>query len=58
MARGIAVQQDNKILVAGSLHVGDDFGGHNQFALLRYLSNGIPDTTFSFDGLVTTSNNF
>jgi uncharacterized delta-60 repeat protein len=42
----IALQNDGKILVAGSAFVGADAN----FALLRFNSDGSPDTTFSGDG--------
>ncbi len=49
-ANAVALQQDEKILVAGSL-----FNGANlDFALLRYNADGTQDNTFSSDGLVTT----
>ncbi len=49
--RALAVQDDDKVVVAGSAFVtttGDDF------ALARYNPNGTLDTTFSGDGKVTT----
>ena len=48
---GVAVQPDGKILVAGM-----SYGASNQdFALVRYNSNGSLDTTFDGDGKVTTA---
>lgn len=48
---GIAIQSDGKIVVAGYAHIGltDDF------AVLRYNSNGTLDTGFDTDGVVTTA---
>jgi uncharacterized delta-60 repeat protein len=50
-ARGVAIQSDGKIVVAGS----SVNGGSNNFALTRYNSNGSLDTTFDGDGKVTTA---
>jgi uncharacterized delta-60 repeat protein len=47
-ATGVAIQGDGKIVDVGD--VGDD-----DFALARYNPNGSPDTTFSGDGMQTTS---
>ncbi|MCP4370731.1 MAG: hypothetical protein GY797_21850, partial [Deltaproteobacteria bacterium] len=44
---GLAIQPDNKIIVAG-LTV-------NDFALVRYTSDGVLDTDFKSTGVVTTS---
>ncbi len=46
----IALQPDGKIIVAGS----SEQGGHWDFALARYNSDGSLDTTFSADGKVIT----
>ncbi|HPA18765.1 MAG TPA: choice-of-anchor D domain-containing protein [Verrucomicrobiae bacterium] len=46
----IALQSDGKILVAGSCAVGTTF----YFALVRYATNGVLDTTFGTGGKVTT----
>ncbi len=46
----VAIQYDGKIIVAG---FGDN-GSNNDFALVRYNSDGTLDTTFSDDGKVTT----
>ena len=57
-ASGVALQRDGKIVVAGS-HT--DNLGQRFFALARYESSGILDTTFSGDGYVltdVTGNNF
>jgi len=47
-ANDIALQ-NGKIVVVGSAHDGSSFNG----AVLRYLSNGTLDTTFSGDGIMT-----
>lgn len=48
-AFSVVVQQDGKILVAGKA------GNANpDFALTRYHANGLPDNSFSSDGLHTT----
>lgn len=44
-ARAVAVQADERILLAG--------GGAEGFAIMRYTSAGVPDSTFDGDGLVT-----
>ncbi|MFN9437114.1 MAG: cadherin domain-containing protein, partial [Planctomycetota bacterium] len=50
-ARSLAIQSDGKIVVAGSSHNGSNW----DFALVLYNSNGSLDTTFDFDGKVTTA---
>jgi uncharacterized delta-60 repeat protein len=50
-ANSVAIQSDGKIVVAGS----SVNGGWKDFALARYNTNGSPDTTFDGDGKVTTS---
>lgn len=47
----VALQQDGKIVVAGFTVLS---GLNNDFALVRYNTNGSLDTTFDGDGLVTT----
>jgi uncharacterized delta-60 repeat protein len=47
---GLAVQSDGKLLVAGGSFNGSDY----DFALARYLTNGILDTSFGNLGMVTT----
>ncbi|MFA5832210.1 MAG: T9SS type A sorting domain-containing protein [Bacteroidota bacterium] len=47
----IALQLDGKIVVAGSAVS----GSHNNFAVVRYNSNGTLDTGFDTDGIVTTA---
>ncbi|NND07462.1 MAG: T9SS type A sorting domain-containing protein [Saprospiraceae bacterium] len=51
-ARCVALQQDGKILIAGS--VSADFGITIDFGLIRYNSDGSTDNSFSFDGIVVT----
>jgi uncharacterized delta-60 repeat protein len=45
-ARALAIQQDGKLVVAGSIN--------NRFALVRYNANGTLDTSFGRGGKVTT----
>ncbi|MFY0615440.1 MAG: hypothetical protein JXQ99_28180 [Hyphomicrobiaceae bacterium] len=47
---GVTVQTDGKILVAGQGNGGASF----DFALARYNADGTLDTSFDFDGVVTT----
>jgi uncharacterized delta-60 repeat protein len=54
LSRAVAIQNDGKILVAGTNASG--FGSTN-FALFRYNANGSLDTTFDIDGKVTTNFN-
>jgi uncharacterized delta-60 repeat protein len=49
--RSIAIQEDGKILAAGS----SDYGGYDDFALARYNSDGSLDHTFGTNGIVTTT---
>ena len=49
--RGLAVQSDGKIVVAGYSHNGTDL----DFALARYDADGSLDVSFGDDGKVTTS---
>jgi uncharacterized delta-60 repeat protein len=46
----VALQSDGKIVAAGYSHNGND----DDFALVRYNTNGTLDNTFDFDGIVTT----
>src|SRR6185295_19058268 len=46
----IALQPDSKIVVGGYINN----GLNNDFALLRYKSDGSPDSTFGTNGMVTT----
>ena len=50
-ANGVAAQRDGKIVVVGSA----DVGGVDQFALVRYNSDGSLDTSFNSNGKVTTA---
>lgn len=45
-AHAIALQTDDRIVVAGT----SDAGGTRDFAVLRLLSNGAPDTSYAGDG--------
>lgn len=47
-ANGVAVQPDGKIVAAGEIAYGDEFG------LVRYKPDGTPDATFGTGGMVTT----
>ncbi|MCP4767153.1 MAG: BspA family leucine-rich repeat surface protein, partial [Gammaproteobacteria bacterium] len=49
--RSVTLQDDGKILVAGYSHNGSD----NDFALIRYNTDGSLDTSFDSDGIVTTA---
>jgi uncharacterized delta-60 repeat protein len=50
-ANSVAAQRDGKIVVAGSVEV----GGVDQFALVRYNSDGSLDTTLNGSGKMTTA---
>ena len=50
--QSVAIQADGKILVAG---ISQQTAGHFDFTLVRYNSDGSLDTTFSDDGVVTTT---
>ena len=49
-AYAVAIQSDGKILAAGSAFNGAD----NDFALVRYNTDGSPDAGFGTNGIVTT----
>jgi uncharacterized delta-60 repeat protein len=49
----MALQSDGKIIVAGGSY-NPSAEGFNEFALVRYASNGTLDPDFSGDGIVTT----
>ena len=49
-ASDVVLQTDGKIVLAGFAHNGTTY----DIALARYASNGLLDTTFDSDGLVTT----
>jgi uncharacterized delta-60 repeat protein len=51
-AYSIAIQNNGKILVAGNAN---DGGPYSDFALVRYSTDGSLDSTFDFDGIVTTN---
>ncbi len=46
----MTIQTDGKIVAAGEAII----GGITQFALIRYNTDGTPDTTFDSNGIVTT----
>lgn len=50
VARGVAMQPDNRILVAGTVF----FGMSSDFALVRHVATGSLDTGFGDGGRVTT----
>jgi uncharacterized delta-60 repeat protein len=52
-ARGVAIQSDGKIVVAGETV--PYFGGDHDFALARCNTNGSLDTGFGTGGILTTS---
>lgn len=49
-ARGVVIQPDGKIVVAGSAYGGSDL----DFAVVRYTISGALDSTFGNGGIVTT----
>ena len=51
IAYSVVMQSDGKIVAAGYSHN----GSNNDFAVVRYNTNGSLDTTFSGDGKVTTA---
>ena len=50
-ARSVTIQSDGKIVVAGY----SDDGSNDDFALVRYNTDGSLDTSFDTDGKVTTA---
>ena len=50
-ARSVAIQSDGKIVAAGY----SDNGSNDDFALVRYNTDGSLDTSFDSDGKVTTA---
>ena len=50
-AHAVALQSDGKIVVVGTTNV---TASNSSFAVVRYTAAGVPDTTFSSDGKVTT----
>ena len=53
IAYAIALQPDGKIVVAGITYANNDYSNED-FAVVRYNSNGTRDTTFGVNGKVTT----
>ena len=53
-ATAAAVQSDDRIVVVGYTSGDDPFFPNNDFALVRYNSDGSLDMTFGDDGIVTT----
>ena len=49
----ITTQSDGKIVAAGSTYYFDDSGPHLSLAMARYTADGVLDTDFGTDGLVT-----
>ena len=52
-AAAVAIQPDGKIVAAGECHLSAT--GDSDFALVRYLDNGMPDLMFGNGGKVTTN---
>jgi uncharacterized delta-60 repeat protein len=50
-ADSVVLQSDGKIVAAGYARIGSD----NDFAIIRYNTNGSLDTTFDTDGIQTTA---
>jgi uncharacterized delta-60 repeat protein len=53
-AEALALQADGKILVAGNWR-NFNSNGDREFAVVRYLSDGTIDSSFSSDGIATTN---
>ncbi len=53
-ARGVAIQADGKIVVAGYSYVYGGSGGPGDFAMARYDADGSLDTSLDGDGKLTT----
>jgi uncharacterized delta-60 repeat protein len=53
IANAVARQSDGKLVVAGTTYMNNDFSGED-FALIRYNSDGTIDGTFGVNGRVTT----
>jgi uncharacterized delta-60 repeat protein len=51
VGNSVAIQSDGKIVVAGYAHIGST----DDFAVVRYTSNGALDNSFDTDGIVTTA---
>jgi uncharacterized delta-60 repeat protein len=54
-AYAVAIQSDGKIVVAGYARMSPTTPVNNDFALVRYNSDGSLDNTFDTDGMLTTS---
>jgi uncharacterized delta-60 repeat protein/RHS repeat-associated protein len=54
-ARGLALQSDGKIVVAGFTYNGSAYYDTYDFAVARYNADGTLDRTFSDDGWLTTN---
>ncbi|MET0752995.1 MAG: hypothetical protein ABWZ66_06465 [Pyrinomonadaceae bacterium] len=52
MINSLAIQSDGKIIAAGSANV---TGSNKDFAVLRFNTNGSPDTSFDGDGKATAA---
>jgi len=52
-ALGIALQPDQKIIVVGHSYAFTPFLG-NEFNVVRYLENGVPDISFDNDGIIAS----
>jgi uncharacterized delta-60 repeat protein len=55
VGRGLAVQSDGKIVLAGSIDIGTFPQTTSRFALMRLLANGTIDASFGTGGRVQTS---
>jgi uncharacterized delta-60 repeat protein len=51
--RDLAIQEDNKIVLGG--YAIDPFSQTNEYIVMRFLTDGTPDSTFHEDGLVQTN---
>ncbi len=54
-ANAITIQSDGKIIIAGATNINGTVADAGMFTLIRYDTNGIRDTSFGTDGVVTTS---
>lgn len=48
--KSVAIQSDHKVVLGG--YVLNGFSGKNEFALMRFHTDGTPDSTFHDDGIV------
>jgi uncharacterized delta-60 repeat protein len=53
-AFGIALQQDQKIIVAGYSYSFTSIVDRNEFNVVRYSTNGVPDVSFDNDGIIAS----